>query len=489
MASPRHARARAARSWPQRIFLTFGALLTLSCVAAASAVGYVYWKTGQFQRFFDLPLDERASPEDPTNYLIIGSDSRENIDPNDPNAGLILDKSIGGKRSDTIMVVRIDPVAGTVQMLSFPRDLFINIAGQDSRDRINSAYGYGRDVLVETIRQDFGIQIHNYIEVDLEGFQKLVNEVGGVSMWVDWPMRDTHSGLQIDQTGCVTLDGTQALAFARSRYFEYKENGKWRGDGSSDLGRITRQQFFIRKALKKAAGMNLATDPLAFNSLLDVATNSVGIDESIDRGDLLALVRRFEELKPEEIESYSLTAKGHTTSGGASVLLLDDDDPQNRRTLNVFRGLPPDAVGEGDVTVEVRNGTGVDGQAKDVSAALGAVGFDTGDTGDAKTSATTTIRYAPGSEAAADLLGRHLTGPALLDEDDSLGTDHVVLVTGADFTTVMQQPRPATTTTTTTTSTVPTTTPADGSSTSAPATTTTTTVGVTPGEAPPGQEC
>lgn len=459
--------------------------LTIACIAAATGVGYLYWITGQFLRA-NLALDT-AGRQEPRNYLVIGSDSRDNVDPNDPNAGAILGPGEpAGKRSDTILIVRIDPIAGTVKMLSFPRDLWIPMADTGQNDRINSAYGRGRQVLVDTIRKDFGIEINNYIEVDFSGFKGLVSAIGGVPMYFDTPMRDSHTGLDIEQAGCVTLDGDQALAFARSRYLEFKNSrGRWESDGSSDLGRITRQQFFVRKALSKAFSIGI-TDLPTFTRLLGVAKDSVTIDQTIDRGDLFNLVQRFKELDPGAIESYSLPVTNHTTAAGASVLLLDQAAAQP--TLDVFRGKDPTQLVEGQVSVEVFNGSGTPGQARDVRTALTAVGFVAGAASNARASDATVIQYAPGSEAAADLLARHLTSPAVLVEVGSLSANHLALVTGKDFTTVMQTPRPPTATTTTT---APATdsggTPADSVPSST--TTSTTVVGIVPGEAPPGVTC
>src|SRR5882757_4871660 len=119
--------SRTSRTWLQRLAIASGVLLSVACIAAATGVGYLYWITGQFLRA-DLALDSAGSKE-PRNYLVIGSDSRDNVDPNDPNAGAILGPGEpGGKRSDTILLVRIDPIAGTVKMLSFPRDLWIPMA-------------------------------------------------------------------------------------------------------------------------------------------------------------------------------------------------------------------------------------------------------------------------------------------------------------------------------------------------------------------------
>jgi LCP family protein required for cell wall assembly len=464
--------------------------LTVACIAAATGVGYLYWITGQFLRA-DLALDSAGSQE-PRNYLVIGSDSRANVDPNDPNAGALLGPGEPiGKRSDTILLVRIDPIAGTVKMLSFPRDLWIPMADTGQNDRINSAYGRGRQVLVDTIRKDFGVEVNNYIEIDFAGFKGLVEAIGGVPMYFDKPLRDTNSGLDIPQAGCVNLDPDQALAFARSRYLEFKDSrGRWEGDGTSDLGRITRQQFFVRKALSKAFSIGI-TDFGTFTRLLNVAKDSVTIDQTIDRGDLFALVQRFKELQPGDIESYSIPVTNYTTNGGASVLLMDKTAAQP--ALDVFRGRDPSQpspLAENQVSVQVFNGSGTVGQARDVRTALQAVGFSVGAANNAPASDQTVIQYAPGSEAAADLLARHLTSPSVLVEDKSLGRNSLALVTGKDFTTVMQTPRPAETTTTTVPATDPSPTPADSApSTTVPSTTTTTVVGVVPGEAPPGINC
>ncbi|MEY2436357.1 MAG: hypothetical protein QOF97_1193 [Acidimicrobiaceae bacterium] len=448
----------------------------------------MYWKTGRFLRT-DVPLDQVAEGQ-PINYLIIGSDSRDNVDPNDPNAGAFLGTGEpSGKRSDTILLVRIDPKTLTAQMLSFPRDLFVPIAGESGRDRINSAYGRGRAVLVDTIRQDFGIAVNNYIEVDFRGFKGLVGAIGGVPMYFDTPMRDANTGLDIEQAGCVSLDGDQALAFARSRHLEFKDSkGRWVTDPTADLGRITRQQIFVRKALSKVLSLN-PTDLLTFNHLLDVAVDSVTIDQSLGRGQLLNLVRQFKDLKPADITSYSLPVTNFTTGAGAAVLQLDEGAA--KPILNVFRGIDPGSVSEAEVSVAVRNASGLAGRAKDVKNALAAAGFATGDTGNAPATATTTIRYGPGSEFAADLVARHLTGPAVLAPDPTLGPNQVVLIVGGDFTTVMQAPRPADTTTTTAPPTTSTSTPT-GPGQPAPSTSagpTTTVVGITPGEAPVGVTC
>ena len=158
-------------------------------------------------------------------------------------------------------------------MLSFPRDLWVPMADTGQNDRINSAYGRGRQVLVDTIRKDFGVEVNNYIEVDFRGFKGLVDAFGGVPMYFDTAMRDSNTGLDITQPGCVTLNGDQALAFARSRHLQFQDGrGRWEDDPTGDLGRITRQQIFVRTALHKALSLGLLTNPKTFFDLLNVAT-------------------------------------------------------------------------------------------------------------------------------------------------------------------------------------------------------------------------
>lgn len=483
--APTDGQLRLRRTWPQRLVISTGIFLVAMLVMTATGVGYVYWKTGKLPHIVGLPVTE-AAPGEPANYLVVGSDSRDVVDESDPNAGAFFgEEGYEGKRSDTIMVARVDPKTNQAALLSFPRDLWVPIAGTGQNQRINSAYGLGRDVLINTIQDTFGITINHYIEVDFRGFQGLVSAIDGVPMYFDSAFRDRNSGLNIPAPGCVTLDGTQALAFARSRHLEFKTSRGWQTDPTGDLGRITRQQIFVEKALDRALSRGLS-NPITFNRLLDVALDNVAVDDGLDAGDLLNLVQRFKEFDPASLQTYAIPTEPFRTNGGAAVLRAMDREAEP--ILNIFRGLPPDAVSEAGVSVTVLNGSGVGGQASKVAAALEAVAFTVDGTGNAEMGAVTRtiVRYAPGSEKAADLVARHLTSGALLEEDESLGQNEVVLITGTDFTTVMEHPAPTTTTTTSTT------TPSGGSSSTTtvpPSTTSTSVVGITPGQPPPGVTC
>jgi LCP family protein required for cell wall assembly len=481
---------RGNRRWYQRMVLGLAVLITFGTFTGAGLVVWVYAKVGELVRFSEDEVNvQEAAPEEPANFLIVGSDSRENVSPDDPtfadDAG-----SVGGQRSDTIMLARIDPEDTQIQIVSFPRDLWLPLASGQTQ-RINAAYGQGRQVLIDTIQQNFGITINHYIEIDFTGFRRLVDAIDGVPVYLDSSYRDERANLAAPiGPGCVTLNGEQALGFSRARHLQkLDEDGDWITDPTGDLGRITRQQFFIRKALEQVLSLNPFTNPLKFAELLDVAVDSVGVDNGLSNDDLRNLGSRFRGFDPETILNYALPVTNYRTNGGAAVLLLEDDEAEP--IFNIFRGLDPGDVVPSQVTVRVRNGSGADRQGANTADALAAVGFDASVDGDAEPTTETTVYYSPGAEASAQLVARHLTSKAAFVEDPSLEGE-VLLVTGTDFTTVVRQPWseeavPAPTTTTTTSTTV---TGGTGreSTTTVPETTTTTAIGFLP-EAPPGTEC
>ena len=162
------------------------------------------------------PEPQQEAIDRAQNFLLVGSDSRAGIAPDDPNIGAFgSEAEVGGQRSDTIMVLRIDPKSERASVLSFPRDLWVSIAGTGAKQRINTAFSRGPDVLVATLQQNFGIPIQHFVEVDFVGFKGLVDAVGGVPVYFENPARDKNTGLNIPVSGCVTLNGDQALAYAR----------------------------------------------------------------------------------------------------------------------------------------------------------------------------------------------------------------------------------------------------------------------------------
>ena len=124
--------------------------------------------------------------------------------------------------SDTIMVLRVDPDETQAQILSFPRDLWVTIPDWGESQDQRRPTPPGRESLIATIQDNFGIPINHYVEVDFPGFQELVEAVDGVPMYFDKPLRDDKTGPQHHPHRAASPStADQALAFARSRHLEY----------------------------------------------------------------------------------------------------------------------------------------------------------------------------------------------------------------------------------------------------------------------------
>ena len=472
--------------------LAAGCALVVLSLSAATVAGYLAVRYGQIDRVDDLTLQAQTAGE-PANFLLVGTDSRAGLDPTDPDAGGFLGDT-GCDCTDTIMVLRVDPDEHQAYLLSFPRDLYVPISGTGKTARINTAHAHGVQTLIDTIQDNFDIPIHHYVEIDFVGFQRLVDAVGGVPLWFDAPVRDRHTGLDISQAECQVLDGEQARKFVRSRYLEYQdEDGDWRSDPTADLGRITRQQVFIRRAIAKAVSEGL-TNPVTLNELVSAGVANVSLDEVLTAGELLSLGREFAQYDSDQLVGYSFPSSPKVTSAGAQVELPKMREAQTM--LNVFRGHPPGTIAPESTDVQVMNGTGISGQAANVAGALQRIGFHITDIASWEVDdvARTTVYYGPYGDGHARLVARHLTGGAALVPDRSLPPVAVMVVVGHDFTTVHDQPSPegtaddALSTTSTTSTTVPDA-DAGGSTTSTTAATTTTVVGYSTGEPPAGVEC
>jgi polyisoprenyl-teichoic acid--peptidoglycan teichoic acid transferase len=469
--------ARLRRSWPQRLLIGFNVVLIVACLLGAGGLAYLYQRFDDLERFdFGTGVLEEPpeDPGEPQNFLLVGSDDRANLD--DPERFGTAAQT-GDAKSDTIMLVRVDPQEETAAMLSFPRDLVVEIAGTGREDRINTAFSAGGREgarrLIDTIKLNFNIPVHHYAEVDFEGFRRVVDAVGGIKVYLPNPVRDRDaqtgqnlSGLDIQETGCIELDGQQALSYVRSRHFQEFVDGRWRADPTGDLGRTQRQQDFVRRALHKALAEDLL-NPIRLNRLVNVAIDTVVVDRGLGVDDIVNLGERFRDLSPESLQQYTLNqfVENARTSAGAAVLELQDG-PEVQAIFDVFRGKPADRdrpVAPSGVTVQVLNGSGRPGEARSTTDSLSTAGFQTRPPGDQpNNTAQTTILYASGQEAEADLISRYLvTSDPILRETSSLEAADVVLVTGTDFRGIREEPRPAdessvsTTTSSSTTTTAP----------------------------------
>ena len=356
------------RTWPQRltiagvILAAFGSFAAGSVLFAAQRVVEdrnvvvlddnaataspddegSFTTSGDNDNFADQPLQpvETFPPAEPAarNFLITGADNNACIDPASPYAGAFGDRASTGARSDTIMVWRINPVTSQVAVLSFPRDLWVTIAGRSSEQRINVAYERDNPQrLIDTIYQNFLIEVDHYIQVDFCAFKVLVDAAGGVSIPFDFPVRDPNTGLNVPDRGCYVFNGDHALAYVRSRKLEYlTESGEWKQDGTSDLGRISRQQDFIRRTVDSllAAG---AFNPSVIRALIQTSDDYVVVDNNLTINKQLELAGALREVDPADMTTHQIETRGAMIQG-QSVLIPQTGGSNMQAILAVFRG-------------------------------------------------------------------------------------------------------------------------------------------------------
>ena len=286
------------RTWPQRLALSLLSCAVLGSFASAGALAYFNDKVGQLQQVqlghvLSVPTENEGSGGDALNILLVGVDNEAGLDPDDPR----MQDRDGGLRSDTVMLVRLDPNEKTAHLLSFPRDLWLPMGGDGYFEKLNAALGVGgQDLLIETISKNFDVEINHYVEVNFAQFQDLVDVVGGVPIPFDTPVRDVMTGLDIPETGCVVLKGPQALDYVRSRQLEFFVDDYWDTDPYADLSRIRRQQDFVRRALKRGVSRGLS-NPVTLDRLINKGLDSITVDDQFTPGNIIALARQFPFLR------------------------------------------------------------------------------------------------------------------------------------------------------------------------------------------------
>lgn len=362
-------RSKPKRTWPQRLTIGGAFLCAIASFTAAGAL-YAGQRVIEDRNLAPAIIDpsaastlapvvdtagEEAAPTEsapetttpPTfppaepqaqNFLITGADNNSCVDPDSPYAGAFGDRSSLGERSDTIMMWRVNPATSQVAVLSFPRDLWVTIAGRSSQQRINAAYQRDNpQLLIDTIFQNFGIPTNHFVQVDFCAFKTLVDAVDGVTVPFALPVSDPSTGLYVPEAGCFTFTGDHALAYVRSRHLEYQTpDGEWHSDGTSDLGRISRQQDFLRRTVSRLLDKG-AFDPAVASALIKTLTQYVVTDPELTTRKMLELAGVMSKVDPTAITTYQIEARG-TTIQGNSVLVPEVDGDNMQKILAVFRG-------------------------------------------------------------------------------------------------------------------------------------------------------
>jgi LCP family protein required for cell wall assembly len=204
--------------------------------------------------------------------------------------------------------------------------LLANLDLYGNTNRINVNYQNGPALLVRTIEANFGIPINHVVQVGFGGLVNAVNDVGGVWMDFRYPAIDHYSSLSIPHAGCQRLDGFEALAVARSRHYYYEQGGVWQYDGTSDFGRIDRQNQFLRGLIDAVKRNDF--NPTEMASFASDLPEGVAIDNTFSTNQLLGLAWDFHNFNPNELAAYTLPVVGAYDPRVGDVLYVDQPTAQ-----------------------------------------------------------------------------------------------------------------------------------------------------------------
>jgi LCP family protein required for cell wall assembly len=391
-------------------------------------------------------------------FLLIGSTSRCALNGKQPTAFGSCAEGITGVNSDVILLLRADQHTHTVSVLSIPRDLAMNNVRPGQFYKIDAALADGAGQLVAAIQENFGIPINHFVELNFDSFQNIVNALGGLKMYFPYRVYDDSSGLHIRHTGCVYLNGFDALAVVRARNYWYYKGGQWVEDGSGDLGRIIRVHEFLRvlaAAVSKRGLSNLVTD----DELLAAVAPDLEIDNTLSLTDMVDLLRTFDgtniakvpELTMPNVENFAdYIYEGYDYG---SVVL--PTYPQDQQAIDKFLGLakpPASHVAPGSFTLSVENGTDTPGQAGTTANQLSEAGFHVVGTGESTPVgpiAETVVYYKPGDQLDAERVLESIHGIVAMAPGATIDNADVTVVTGSEYLVIVPPHSSSATTTTT----------------------------------------
>ncbi|EFL02092.1 transcriptional regulator [Streptomyces sp. SPB78] len=276
--------ARPAPNWRKRIKWT--AIVVVAALVVTTVSTY-FWADGKIRREVDLSkVIDRPAEGKGTNYLIVGSDSREGMSKEDKKR--LHTGSAEGKRTDSMMILHTGDNGTT--MISLPRDSNITIPsfkGSDSgkmypargANKLNAAYAFdGPELLVRTVEYNTGLHIDHYAEIGFDGFASIVDAVGGVEMDIPKGFKDEKSGADF-KAGKQTLNGEQALAFVRTRY----------ALPGSDLDRTKNQQKFLAALAHQVATPSTIINPFKLYPVMGSGLDSLIVDKDMSLWNLVSM--------------------------------------------------------------------------------------------------------------------------------------------------------------------------------------------------------
>jgi len=304
---------RPAPNWRRRIKWT---AIVVAGVLVVTTVGTYFWADGKLRREVDLSkVIDRPDGGDGTNYLIVGSDSREGMSAEEKKK--LHTGSAEGKRTDSMMILHVGGNGDT--LISLPRDSDVELPsfvgsesgktfkGTGKHIKLNAAYATdGPELLVRTVEFNTGLRIDHYVEIGFAGFANIVDAVGGVEITIDKAFKDKYSGADF-QAGKQTLDGQQALAFVRTRH----------AFAASDLQRTKNQQKFLAALAHEVATPGTVLNPFALYPTLGAGLDSLIVDKDMGLWDLGSMFFAMKGVNGGDGVSMNMPISG--SSGGNLV--------------------------------------------------------------------------------------------------------------------------------------------------------------------------
>ena len=264
-----------------------------------------------------------AAPKGVENWLLIGSDTR--VEGNRPGQ-----TSVGGQRSDTIMLVHLPKDRKGAYLVSIPRDSWVTIPGR-GKSKINAAFSWGGSpLLIRTVESLTGVRVDHFAILNFDGMKTVTDALGGVDVRVSETVTDPMHN-QTWKAGINHLDGERALWFVRQRY----------GLKGGDFDRIKRQQAFLKALAAKAVSRGTFTNPLKLNAFLGAMTKSVSVDDTVTVGKLRSLALSFRNIRAGDISFMTVPTRGTGRQGRQSVVFLD---PVKGKPL--FQAMRQDKLGD-----------------------------------------------------------------------------------------------------------------------------------------------
>ncbi len=459
---PAHAAPKKKRSTRRKVAYVLGSIFLVLVLIAGAAAGYAWYLNDQIHRISLHNLSDspsKGADAGTENILMIGSTSRCALKVQNPQFGLC-SQGVTGVNSDVVMILHLNPANNSLSILSIPRDLFVPNARSDGANKIDAALYQGPDQLIAAIEEDFGIPIQHFVELNFDSFMNVVNALGGIHMYFPEPIFDSYSGLNIQTTGCIGLNGTSALEVVRARHLQYKPPGVttsdpyyWPSENESDLARIRRDHEFLRvlASAVKAKGIG---DPLTDQRLVAGVVGDLTVDSGFSLSDMVSLVLTYHGVNVNSAPQLTMPVQvdqfgSYTYKGGSYGNIEFPSDPQDHAAVDQFLGLKAneDTYSGGalpspsSVTVSVMNGSGTSNQASDTAASLKALGFNVGTVGDTAPvgrEAETVVYYSSKTHAnlaAAQAVANSMSGAVIMAMDPTQvqSGSQVTVVTGTQF--------------------------------------------------------